>query len=170
MTLTDTLLDIADGPRPDIGGLADQLARLSLLDWICCGLAGQAEPVAQHLRYLAQDEAGQEHSSLFGGGRAPARMAALVNGATSHALDYDDTHFAHVGHLSVGIYPAGLAVAEHQDASVSQMIGAFVIGAEVAIRTGLALGHGHYHMGFHQTATAGAFGSSFPAIIYILPL
>ena len=32
--------------------------------------------------------------------------------ASSHALDYDDTHFAHVGHPSVAILPAALAVAE----------------------------------------------------------
>ena len=58
--------------------------------------------------------------------RVPPRMAALVNGATSHALDYDDTHFAHVGHLSVGIYPAALAIAEMQDASAEEMITAFI--------------------------------------------
>jgi 2-methylcitrate dehydratase PrpD len=36
----------------------------------------------------------------------------LVNGTVSHALDYDDTHFGHVGHPSVAIMPAPLAVAE----------------------------------------------------------
>ncbi|CAN0604048.1 unnamed protein product, partial [Ectocarpus sp. 12 AP-2014] len=98
--------------------------------------------------------------SLFGTGSAPARMAALVNGATSHALDYDDTHFAHVGHLSVGIYPAALAVGEEVDATADDVIAAFLVGAEGAIRVGLALGQAHYDLGFHQTATAGAFGAT----------
>ena len=90
-------------------------------------------------------------------------MAALVNGATSHALDYDDTHFAHVGHLSVGIYPAALAVAEETGSSASHLIEAFLVGAEAAIRVGVKLGPGHYNRGFHQTATAGAFGATIAA-------
>ncbi len=99
----------------------------------------------------------------WGGMRVPPRMAALVNGATSHALDYDDTHFAHVGHLSVGIYPAALAIAEMQDASAEEMITAFLLGAEGAIRVGMTLGRTHYNHGFHQTATAGAFGATLAA-------
>ena len=87
----------------------------------------------------------------------------MVNGAISHALDYDDTHFAHVGHLSVGIYPAVLAIAEQTDATASQVVAAFLVGAEAAIRTGCLLGTAHYNKGFHQTATAGAFGATLAA-------
>ncbi|MFK7938811.1 MAG: MmgE/PrpD family protein [Roseovarius sp.] len=163
MSLTDTLLELAQRPAPPPDTPAQQLARLSLLDWITCGVAGQAEPVAQHLRQFAQAEASQAQAQMFGHGAAPARMAALVNGATSHALDYDDTHFAHVGHLSVGIYPAALAVAQHMDAPARDMITAFLMGAEGAIRIGLVLGKDHYQMGFHQTATAGAFGATLAA-------
>ena len=90
-------------------------------------------------------------------------MAALINGAVSHALDYDDTHFSHVGHLSVGIYPAALAAAEDVGATVSDLLAAFVIGAEAAIRIGTVLGAAHYNLGFHQTATAGAFGATVAA-------
>ena len=67
-------------------------------------------------------------------------MAALVNGATSHALDFDDTHFAHVGHLSVGIFPAALAVAEEIAAPASAVVEALLVGAEAAIRIGSILG------------------------------
>ncbi|MBW7883459.1 MAG: MmgE/PrpD family protein, partial [Caldilineaceae bacterium] len=66
------------------------------------------------------------------------------------------THFAHVGHLSVGVYPAALAAAEDVDASAEAMVAAFLVGAEAAIRVGLVLGRSHYNQGFHQTATAGA--------------
>lgn len=34
-----------------------------------------------------------------------------------------------------------------------------VLGSEAAVRTGLWLGRDHYQLGFHQTATAGAFGA-----------
>jgi 2-methylcitrate dehydratase PrpD len=78
-------------------------------------------------------------------------------------LDYDDTHFAHVGHLSVGIYPAALAIAEQEDLSAADMMTAFLLGAEGAIRVGMTLGRAHYNLGFHQTATAGAFGATLAA-------
>ena len=111
MLLMDQLLDLAATPSEAFSARASTLAGFSLLDWMACGLAGRREPVAEKLRALALAEGGKPVASVIGGAGAPARMAALVNGATSHALDYDDTHFAHVGHLSVAIYPAALAVA-----------------------------------------------------------
>ncbi len=58
-----------------------------MFDWLLCGRAGAGEPVSEKLRALAHEEAGRGVASLFGGGSAPARMAALVNGTASHALD-----------------------------------------------------------------------------------
>ncbi|QGX98352.1 MmgE/PrpD family protein [Roseovarius faecimaris] len=163
MQLMDQLLDLAAMREEDLPGRALALARFSLLDWMACGLAGKDEPLARKLRSLAVSEGGRPVASVIGGEAAPARMAALVNGATSHALDYDDTHFAHVGHLSVAIYPAALAVAEDCDATAGALVAGFLIGAEAAIRVGKVLGRAHYNLGFHQTATAGAFGATVAA-------
>jgi 2-methylcitrate dehydratase PrpD len=91
------------------------------------------------------------------------RAAALVNGAISHALDYDDTHFAHIGHPSVAIIPAALAMAERRDVGTEALIDAALVGAEASVRIGLWLGRDHYQIGFHQTATAGAFGATLAA-------
>ena len=135
------------------------VARLSLIDWMAVGIAGKREPVADVLRALAAAEAGAEQATLIGGGRAPMRMAALVNGTISHALDYDDTHFAHIGHPSVGVIPAALAVAENEGASGAAFQEAALIGMEASIRFGVWLGRAHYQTGFHQTATAGAVGA-----------
>lgn len=163
MTLTDTLLKLTSFDTSTLPDKSLVMAKFSLFDWMVCGRVGIGEPVAAHLRALAEEERGFEAASIFGAGKAPARMAALVNGATSHALDFDDTHFAHVGHLSVGIYPAALAVGEEVGASANDVIGAFLLGAEAAIRVGLTLGAAHYNLGFHQTATAGAFGATVAA-------
>ncbi|MCA0942662.1 MmgE/PrpD family protein [Salipiger pacificus] len=160
----ETLIALAQLPPEDCPGEALLLARVSLLDWLICGIAGASEPVAEKMRaFAAAEQGGDGPASLFGGGMAPARMAALVNGTASHALDYDDTHFDHVGHLSVGLYPAALAVAEARDASVLELSAAFLVGAESAIRLGRVLGAAHYNRGFHQTATAGAFGATVAA-------
>lgn len=160
MSLLETLLDISEARREAIPERSRYMARLSLFDWLVCGRAGRTEPVAEKLRAFAAQEGGRGSASVIAGGMAPARLAALVNGATSHALDYDDTHFAHVGHLSVGIYPAALAAGEAEGAGMSDVMDAFLLGAECAIRVGLSLGAEHYSLGFHQTATAGAFGAT----------
>lgn len=163
MSLIEHVIDLASLPASRLSKRAVSMARFSLLDWMACGLAGAEEPVGVKLRRLAELEAGSGVSSVIGGGGAPARMAALVNGSTSHALDYDDTHFSHVGHLSVGIYPAALAVAEETNQSADKMVAAFLVGAEAAITIGTVLGRAHYNHGFHQTATAGAFGATVAA-------
>lgn len=157
------ILDLAALESEAIPASTLGMARLSLFDWIVCGRAGIGEPVAAILRDLAEQEGGNGEAAVFGGKPAPARMAALVNGATSHALDYDDTHFGHIGHLSVGIYPAALATAEMTGARASAAVEAFLVGAETAVRIGRILGPMHYDRGFHQTATAGAFGATVAA-------
>jgi 2-methylcitrate dehydratase PrpD len=140
---------------------ARAIARCSLLDWAAVGRAGVDEPVARIVRQWAAGEGGTAQASVFGQARAlPARAAALVNGATSHALDYDDTHFDYIGHPSVAILPAALAVAETIDASGADFLDAALIGLETACRVGRWLGMSHYQHGFHQTATSGSFGAA----------
>ncbi len=161
MTTLELLLSLA--ARTDLPPDARATARLSLFDWMVCGLAGVDEPVAQKVRATLAGEGGHPVAAVMGAARLPARAAAMANGTTSHALDYDDTHFAHVGHLSVGIYPAALAAGEEVGASAAAVADAFLVGAESAIRVGLHLGRAHYDRGFHQTATAGAFGATVAA-------
>src|SRR5581483_3984328 len=161
--ITQRLIALARIPEAKLPESARQIARFSLFDWMVVGKAGQDQPVARIIREYVAAEAGNGVASMIGGGMAPARGAALVNGTVSHALDYDDTHFGHIGHPSVAIMPAALAVAEQIDASAEAMVDAFLLGAEASVRLGLVLGRGHYERGFHQTATAGAFGATIAA-------
>ena len=157
MQLTARLAEFAATARP--AASAQAMMRLSLADWAACGAAGAGEPVAAIVRQMVLAEAGRGEAGLIGGGRVPARAAALANGTISHALDYDDTHFGHIGHPSVAVIPAALALAERQGAPAADFLDACLIGAEASVRVGLWLGRGHYQAGFHQTATAGAFGA-----------
>ncbi len=156
--ITARLADFAAAPLSGAGALS--MMRLSLFDWAACGIAGRDEPVARILRTMVLGEGGAGEAALIGGGRAPARGAALVNGAASHALDYDDTYFGHIGHPSVAVVPAALAVAEKTGAAGAEFLDACLAGAELSIRVGMWLGRAHYQAGFHQTATAGAFGAA----------
>ncbi len=157
--LTGRLAQFAADGVPGAGARA--MLRLSLADWAACAIAGRDEPVARIVRDMVLAEGGAGQATLVGGaGRVPMRAAALANGTASHALDYDDTHFAHIGHPSVAILPAALAAAEHLGADGGEFLDACAIGAELSVRLGVWLGRAHYEAGFHQTATAGTFGAA----------
>ncbi len=159
MTLTHELARFA--VKNDVSEEVIEILRLSFVDWMAVALAGKDEPVANVVRKLAEDEAGAPRASIIGfSTKYPARMAAMVNGTIGHALDYDDTHFAHIGHPSAVILPAMLAVSQSEGLSGRAMQEAALIGAEASIRVGLWLGRSHYQAGFHQTATAGVFGAA----------
>ena len=158
------LLDLAALPAASIPESARAMARFSLFDGFAVARAGASEPVARIVRDLVADEGGRPVASVVGlGAKLPARAAALANGTIMHALDYDDTHFSHVGHPTVAVLPAALAVAEEIGASASAVLDALLIGAEASVRIGMVLGRPHYERGFHQTATAGAFGATVAA-------
>ena len=141
---------------------ATDVMRLCLLDWLIVGRAAKGDAVAESALAYA---GGQGEASLFFGGGATARMAALANGTVSHALDYDDTHFAHIGHVSTVVIPAAVAVGEARDASFETILRAALMGAEAATRFGVWLGRDHYQIGYHQTATAGAIGAAVAASV-----
>ena len=161
MTKVLALAALLDESLPQTGRT---LAGLSLFDWLVVARAGAGEPLSTIIQHFVAHEGGRPEASVVGLAiKVPARAAALANGTISHALDYDDTHFAHVGHLSVGIMPAALAAGETANSSAEAVRDAFLVGAEVACRIGLVLGRKHYERGFHQTATAGAFGATVAA-------
>jgi 2-methylcitrate dehydratase PrpD len=150
-----------------------EVMELCLLDWAICGLGARKDPISLGMAQYSMN-AGAGSASIFNAptvrdpkwsGRVPARAAALINGTISHALDFDDTHFRHIGHVSTVVIPAALAVAQTEGADFDAFLRAARIGAEVATRVGLWLGRSHYQAGWHQTATSGAFGAASAAAI-----
>jgi 2-methylcitrate dehydratase PrpD len=112
------------------------------------------------LEALSLDGAGE--ATVFGDSRTwtPA-IAALLNGALGHSLDFDDTHADSSLHPSAPVVPAAFAVGEMVGASGKQVLTAIVAGYEVCCRLGNALDPtSHYARGFHPTATAGTFGAA----------
>src|SRR5436190_617499 len=155
--LVDLIADIGAQSMPPA---ARTVARHSLLDWFGCAIAGSREPLSQvMLREIAPLDAGD--ATLVGRcERTGMLTAALVNGAMSHALDFDDTHTLMSGHPSVPVVPAVLAVAERDRISGEALISAIVAGVEVECRLGALVNPGHYDAGFHATGTLGAFGAA----------
>src|SRR5258708_26954947 len=160
--LTMALAERASALRyDDLPAAACALAGQCVLDYLGVALAGGGDPLVSILLDELTEAAGAPQASIIGhNGRLPALSAALVNGAASHALDYDDVHMAMPGHPSVAILPALLALAELKGSSGREVITAFVAGYETACRIGAALQPGHYNLGFHSTATVGCFGAA----------
>jgi len=158
MGITEQLVKFASA---EVAEEAAAMMRLSLFDWAACGIAGAQEQEFAGFRRAQMTEEGPAH--IFGGDGAGAATAALVNGTLSHALDYDDTHFAHIGHPSVAVLPAVMALAETLDIPLVDAVDAATIGVEASVLTGIWLGRSHYQIGYHQTATAGAFGATLAA-------
>jgi 2-methylcitrate dehydratase PrpD len=112
------------------------------------------------LETLRLDGAGE--ATVFGDSRTwtPA-VAALLNGALGHSLDFDDTHADSSLHASAPVVPAAFAVGEMVGSSGREVLTAIVAGYEVCCRLGNALDPtSHYARGFHPTATAGTYGAA----------
>jgi 2-methylcitrate dehydratase PrpD len=136
-----------------------RVAKHCLLDWCAVALAAIEEPVSILLR-KEYEQSSRGDVTVLGSDRGfAAADAALVNGATSHALDYDDVHPL-IGHPSVAILPAVLAVAEEIGASGVDTLKAFVAGYDAAAFVGSIVMPSHYDRGFHSTATVGTFGAA----------
>jgi len=161
--LTRTLAGQATALRlEDIPETIRIWARQCVLDTIGCGIAGASDELVTILLAEMQEQGGREVASVLGhAGRLPAGSAAIVNGAASHALDFDDVNLAMPGHPSVAILPALLALAEQHGSSGADVLTAFVAGYELQCRIGRTIAPGHYDgMGFHATATVGSFGAA----------
>lgn len=143
------------------------LARAKLLTLDFLGSAIRARHEAEStpallamLRALSLD--GDGDATVFGDAKrwTPA-VAALLNGALGHSLDFDDTHADSSLHPSAPVVPAAFAVGELVGASGRDVLTAIVAGYEVCCRLGNALDPtSHYARGFHPTATAGTFGAA----------
>ena len=146
---------------PAIPAEATIWAKHALLDWFGVALGGSTDPLVQILIDDALEEGEGGAASLVGRAEKviPAR-AALINGAASHALDFDDVNKKMSGHPTVTVAPVVLSLAEQYVFSGRNVIDAFVIGYETACHVGEMMGRTHYEKGWHATATVGTFGAA----------
>ena len=143
----------------DIPDHVVKVANQCILDWFGCALAGSTEPLSEILRKQFGHRSGA--CTVIGSGlRLEAPTAALLNGASGHALDYDDTGVRVGCHSTAPVLPAVLAAAEEIGASGKELIAAFIAGVEIEGRIHHAMGPDHYPRGWHTTATYGTFGAT----------
>ena len=95
-------------------------AKRAILDCLGVTLAGVSDPGSKLVTEFVKSHGGKPESGVIGAGfKTIASEAALANGTMAHILDYDDYCISFLGHPSVAILPAVLALAEREHAEVS---------------------------------------------------
>ncbi len=136
-------------------------ARAALLDTVGVILAGAPEPVTRIVASVVAEDGARPVADQLGGDlRTSAEGAALVNGTSGHALDYDDVNLSVRGHPSIAVLPAALATAQRAGASGRALLEAYIAGGEVMAKLGRAMGPAHYRAGWHATSTLGTLGAA----------
>ncbi|MCJ7761176.1 MmgE/PrpD family protein, partial [Candidatus Bathyarchaeota archaeon] len=137
-------------------------------DGIGLMLAGARTECSKKLAEFVCAEGGASTSTLVGFSfKASPSNAALVNGASGHVDDYDDTQlstsldriYGLLTHPTTPVLAAALAVGEKTACSGRDFLEAFIAGFEVECKLAEAMNPEHYRRGFHTTGTIGAFGA-----------
>jgi 2-methylcitrate dehydratase PrpD len=135
-------------------------ARRCVLDWFAAAIPGGVEAPATLLAEALAEELDHGDATLVPSGRrATARAAALINGAASHTIEFDDIFRDAIYHPGVVTVPAALALAQSRGASGMVLLRAVIAGYEVGTRIGAAVVPAHYEY-WHTTGTVGCFGAA----------
>src|SRR5688500_18830694 len=145
------------------------IARRCIIDGLGVMLAGSTQDVGHILRAHVAESDARDQATVFGASplRTGASSAALVNGTSGHALDWDDTQlstsadriFGLLTHPTMPPLAAALALGERQRVSGAQFLEAFLTGFEVECKIAEAIHPHHYKKGFHSSGTVGTFGA-----------
>ena len=137
-------------------------AKAAIIDCLGCMLAGSKEPLADVLCDYVGGLGGTPSATVVGRGfKTSTPEAALINGAMSHALDYDDVTFITKTHPSAVLIPAALPLAEEVGATGGEMLLAYLLGFEVACAVGDAISPAYYDdLGWHPTGPLGTLGAA----------
>jgi 2-methylcitrate dehydratase PrpD len=146
-----------------------ELGKKSILDGFGLALAGsRAESGPISRKYIEQCGGNGKATVIGTAMKTSPRFAALLNGISIHADDFDDTQLAAAKdrvygllmHPTVPVLPAIFALAEQRTVRGKEWLLAYQIGAEVECKIAEAISPRHYQDGFHTTGTCGPFGSA----------
>ncbi|AXV17868.1 hypothetical protein CYG48_18940 (plasmid) [Neorhizobium sp. SOG26] len=126
----------------------------AIADTLAVAAAGFPEPVT---RNVLKAYGGNGPVAWSGEPCESEEAAILVNGAAAHALDFDDVYLESMAHISTVLVPAVLRPSVNDPEAILEAFAAGLIAAKAVARR---VGAGHYHKGFHGTATIGTFAAA----------
>ncbi len=134
-------------------------AKRAVIDWYAALLPGSLCPPATLLELAFADDLDRGKARLARGRRSTVRTAALINGAASHTVEFDDIYRDAGYHPGSPTISAALAAAQGAGASGERFLRAVIVGYETSTRIGEAVMPSHYNF-WHTTGTVGAFGAA----------
>ena len=154
-----TTLDYTDLPAEAVAAVRKQV-----LDTLATAAGGRDQKGIRELVDVVREWGGAEQSTVIGYGlKCPAPHAAQVNGAMTHALDYDDGHQVAQVHIGCVTVSTAFAVAERMGGvGGREFITALALGADFLARLGLA-SRPHSSLiksGWHPTPLFGYLGAA----------
>ena len=159
-SLTGSLAEWMTGLRGRVDDEVRDRARVMLLDVLGVAVRGAQMPVAAAVRSVFGASMPGSTPMVGVVERAADPAAVFSNGVAAHALELDDGYTRGSVHPSAAVFPAVLAAADAQGATVAALLDAFAVGTEVTCRIAEA-GHPEtYWRGFHNTPLAGVIGAA----------
>jgi 2-methylcitrate dehydratase PrpD len=134
-------------------------AKRAVIDWYAALLPGSVVTPATLLERALAEDLDRGQARLASGRRATLRAAALINGAASHSVEFDDIYRDAGYHPGSPVISAALAAAQAQGASGDRFLRGVIVGYEVSTRIGEAVMPSHYRF-WHTTGTVGSFGAA----------
>lgn len=133
----------------------------TFVNWVGCAVGGASHETTDAVLRAVMPFSGPRDATVLGRSeKLDIFQAALVNGITSHVLDYDDTHLKTIIHPAGPVASALLALAESRPISGEDFLTALILGIEVECRIGNSVYPHHYDRGWHITGTTGVFGAA----------
>ena len=140
--------------------LASKRAINAFTDIIAVMIPGSREAVSEKVFKLAKSWGRGQCSAVGFKAGLSAPMAAMVNGTSAHAMDFDDNFDPAKAHATAVLAPALLALAEEHDIQGRALIDAYIVGLQIIGRVGQGVNPFHRNRGWHATATVGTVGSA----------
>ena len=169
VSVTGDVVRFITRDRFDFPPEAIRLAKRCVIDGLGVMLAGSTTRGSGIVHDYVRSSQGVGEATVLGSNtfKTSAAAAALANGASGHALDWDDTQlsagadriFGLMTHPTVPPLAAALALGERGQVSGKQFLEAFLVGFEVECKIAEAIDPSHYRKGFHSSGTIGTFGA-----------
>jgi 2-methylcitrate dehydratase PrpD len=134
-------------------------AKRAVIDWYASLLPGSLVAPATLLEQAFAEDLDHGNARLASGRRATLRAAALINGAASHSVEFDDIYRDAGYHPGSPVISAALAAAQAHGASGETFLRGVIVGYEISTRIGEAIMPSHYKY-WHTTGTVGSFGAA----------
>ncbi|MDD2960110.1 MAG: MmgE/PrpD family protein [Lachnospiraceae bacterium] len=142
-----------------------ETAKLSIYDSLGCMIIGSQDTCFFKLKRYLKEYGGQAVCSVISadGFKTDMEHAASLNAMAAHIRDYDDMCAVLHGHATSAVFSTVLAVGERLHKSGTDLLQAFVTGADVAALMGRGLVADGYPHACDSSSTLSIFGSAIAA-------